>query len=157
MASSNAAKTKFKPMLLLILLVPVGLFMLPSTIVLLAALVPTFVARVVDTTPQRYLTLTVGAMNVAGSLWMLHDVWMLGGGFDAVFPTLRDSFGWLAALLGAGAGWVIYGVMGAIAAYFATVQTGIRLRRLQRDQESLVAEWGDPVRVLPKAKAKSED
>ena len=159
MASSKTAPVKslakspakFKPMLLLILLAPVGLFMLPSTAVLLAAMIPTAVARIVDTTPQRYLTLTVGAMNLAGSLYMLHDVWLLGGGLDSIVPALRDSYAWLAALLGAGAGWVIYGGMGAITAYFARVQTGIRLRRLEREQERLVEEWGDPVRQLPKA------
>ncbi len=154
MASGATAQPKFKPILLLLLLVPVGLLMLPSTIVLLAAMIPTAVARFVDLTPQRYLTLTVGAMNLAGSLWMLHDVWVLGGGFDAIVPTLRDSFAWLAALAGAGTGWVIYGAMGAVAAYFASVQTGIRLRRLRRDRESLLEEWGDAVRLQPKGNAK---
>lgn len=152
MAASGTAPTKFKPMLLLILLVPVGLFMLPSTIVLLAAMVPTAVARVVDPTPSRYLTLTVGAMNLAGSLWMLHAVWMAGGGFDSILPTLRDSFGWLAALLGAGAGWMIYSAMGVITAYAATVQSGIRLRRLQRERERLLEIWGEPVRQPAKAR-----
>jgi hypothetical protein len=59
-AETAAAGPKgFRPALLLILLLPAAALMAPIAIVLAAALVPSMVARIVDASRERYLTLTV--------------------------------------------------------------------------------------------------
>src|SRR5689334_3216166 len=121
MAASNAtAKPNAKPVasapgkkkngwwLVVCLVTPVALLLLPSTLVLIPAMVPTLVARIVDPAPGRQLTVTVGSLNFAGSLWFMHDLWSAGQSFSAIMPTLSDMIGWLAALVGAGMGWAIY-------------------------------------------------
>ena len=102
---ATAQPAKKRGMLVFILMLPVALILLPVTMVLAPAMAPTLVARVVDPAPGRYLTITVGSLNFAGSLWFVRDLWMAGFGFSAVGPTLGDMMGWLSALVGAGCGW----------------------------------------------------
>jgi hypothetical protein len=160
MAASNAA-AKAKPAaaaaapqapkkrgnwLYVCLAMPVALALLPSTLVLLVAMVPTLVARVVDPAPGRQLTITVGSLNFAGSLWFMSDLWSAGQSFSAIAPTLSDMIGWLAALVGAGMGWAIYSLMPIVTRSVATTKSALRLRSVRKSQEDLVAEWGEPVR-----------
>ena len=171
MAASNAAaKTAAKPgakqavpkparkkgyWLLLCLVMPVALLLLPSTLVLIPAMVPTLVARVVDPAPGRHLTITVGSLNFAGALWFMHDLWSNGQSFSAIMPTLGDMMGWLAALVGAGTGWGIYSLMPIVSRSIAATKSNLRLSRVRKGQEDLVEQWGDPVRggiTLPAAR-----
>jgi len=145
-AAPKPAKKKKGPWLLLCLAMPVALLLLPSTLVLLVAMVPTLVARIVDPAPGRHLTITVGSLNFAGALWFLHDLWSDGQSFSAILPTLGDMIGWLAALVGAGAGWALYSLMPIVSRSIATTKSNMRLNRLRKGQDELVEQWGDPVR-----------
>jgi hypothetical protein len=156
-ASKAAAKPGPKPAapqapgkrgtwLLICLAMPVALLLLPSTLVLIPALVPTLVARIVDPSPGRHLTITVGSLNFAGALWFMHDLWSAGQSFSAILPTLSDMIGWLAALVGAGMGWVLYSLMPIVSRSIATTKSDLRLSRVRKAQEDLVEQWGDPVR-----------
>jgi hypothetical protein len=138
-------------LLLLCLLTPVALVLLPTTLVVLPAMIPTVVARIVDPGPGRHLTITVGSLNFAGALWFIHDVWAYGQTFAAVQPALSDMMAWLAALVGAGAGWTIHWVMPVISRRIAETKSSVRLARLRKRQEELVEQWGEPVRnVTPR-------
>jgi len=144
-ATSQPAKKRGVGLLVLLLL-PVALVLLPTTLVLVPAMIPTLVARVVDPGPGRHLTVTVGSLNLAGSLWFAHDVWSMGQSFAAVSPALSDMMGWLSALVGAGAGWTIVWVMPVISRRIAETKSSLRLARLRKRQEELVEQWGEPVR-----------
>jgi hypothetical protein len=128
------------------LVMPLALVLLPSTLVLIAAMVPTLVARIVDPAPGRQLTVTVGSLNFAGALWFMHDLWSAGQSFSAIMPTLSDMVGWLAALVGAGMGWVIYWLMPILSRSIANTKSNMRLSRVRKAQDELVEQWGDPVR-----------
>jgi hypothetical protein len=165
MAASNAAaKAGAKPgakqaapkpakkksyWLFICLVVPVALLLLPSTLVLLVAMVPTLVARIVDPAPGRHLTITVGSLNFAGALWFMHDLWSAGQTFSAIVPTLSDMLAWLAALVGAGTGWALYSLMPIASRSIATTKSNLRLSRVRKSQADLVEDWGDPVRGGP--------
>jgi hypothetical protein len=140
------APKKRGPWLYICLAMPLALVLLPSTIVLLAAMVPTLVARIVDPAPGRQLTITVGSLNFAGALWFMHDLWSAGQSFSAIVPTLSDMIGWLASLVGAGMGWAIYSLMPILTRSIATTKSNLRLSRVRKSQEELVEQWGDPVR-----------
>jgi hypothetical protein len=143
-ASAKSGKKAF--FLLLLLLMPVAGLLLPTTMVLVVAMVPTIVAWIVDPSPGRHLTITVGCLNFAGSLWFIHDLWAMGQTFAAVAPTLGNLMAWLAALLGAGAGWVIFWVTPHITRSVAAAKSSVRLNRIRKAQEELVELWGEPVR-----------
>ncbi|WP_395020537.1 hypothetical protein [Dongia sp.] len=145
-AAAPPAPKKRGPWLYICLAMPLALVLLPSTLVMLAAMVPTLVARIVDPAPGRQLTVTVGSLNFAGALWFMHDLWSAGQSFSAIMPTLSDMIGWLAALVGAGMGWALYSLMPIVTRSIATTKSNLRLSRLRKSQEALVEEWGDPVR-----------
>ena len=145
-AAAPAAPKKKGKWLYICLGMPVALMLLPSTIVLAVAMVPTLVARIVDPSPGRQLTITVGSLNFAGALWFMYDLWSPWPTFAAIVPTLSDMIGWLAALVGAGMGWVIYSLMPILSRSIATTKSNLRLGRVRKSQEELVEQWGDPVR-----------
>ena len=136
----------FKPWILAIPLLLISLVFLPSAAVIAVGMVPTMVARVIDSSPGKRLSITVGAMNLVGCLYFLHRIWAAGHSISDIPMVLGDSFGWLCALLGAGAGWVIFGATPLLIAQIAQAQTTVRLRRLNNDQDRLVKEWGESVR-----------
>lgn len=143
-AKADAPKA-FKPALLLLLLLPAAALMLPMAIVLAAALVPSLVARLVDSSQGRYLTLTVFSLNLVGALYFVHELLAMGNDFDVLAIVLRDSIGWLAALSGAGCGWLLFLAMPPVIAKMAEAQSALRMRRVHRDQAQLVEEWGQVV------------
>lgn len=146
-ANANAGTSLgFKPWILVAPILVVALFFLPTSIVMTAAMLPTIVARVVDTSYGKRLSITVGAMNLVGCLYFLNRIMAMGNMLSDVPIVLSNSFGWLCALLGAGMGWVIFGMMPVIVGQLARTQTAIRTRRVTGDQERLVKEWGEAVR-----------
>ena len=144
-AQPAPAPKAFKPALLLVLLLPAAALMAPIAIVMAAALVPTVVARIVDSNPHRYLTFTVLGLNLVGSLYFVHQVLTKGNSLEVVAMVLQDSIGWLAALSGAGCGWLLFLAVPPLIAKMAEAQSGLRLRRVHRDQTQLINEWGEVV------------
>lgn len=144
-AQASPAPKAFKPTLLLVLLLPAAALMAPIAIVMVAALVPTVVARIVDAHPNRYLTFTVLGLNLVGSLYFVHQVLTMGNSLEVVAQVLQDSIGWLAALSGAGCGWLLFLAMPPLIAKMAEAQSALRLRRVHRDQTQLINEWGEVV------------
>jgi hypothetical protein len=144
-AQASPPPKAFKPALLLVLLLPAAFLMAPIAIVMVAALVPTVVARIVDSNPNRYLTFTVLGLNLVGSLYFVHQVLTKGNTLEVVAMVLQDSIGWLAALSGAGCGWLLFLAVPPLIAKMAEAQSGLRLRRVHRDQTQLINEWGEVV------------
>ena len=144
-AQPAPAPKAFKPTLLLVLLLPAAALMAPIAIVMVAALVPSVVARIVDSNPNRYLTFTVLGLNLVGSLYFVHQVLTKGNSLEVVAMVLQDSIGWLAALSGAGCGWLLFLAVPPLIAKMAEAQSGLRLRRVHRDQTQLINECGEVV------------
>lgn len=147
-AASNAGAPQgkpFKPALLLVLLLPVAVLMAPTAIVLLAALMPTYAARLMDSSPGKFLTWTVLGMNIVGAIYFLHELWTLGEDFGAIAIVLGDPIGWLAVFAAAGSGWGLYLLMPLATARMAATQSALRMRRVERDIARLTEEWGPGV------------
>ncbi len=144
--SVDAGQANIKSWVIIVPVVLIGLIFLPSAIVIGVAMIPTLVARVVDTSPGKRLSITVGGFNLIGALYFLHVVWAAGQGMDDIMPTLKDGFGWLCALVGAGIGWLVFGFMPGIFGKIAAAQTALRVRNITKEQDRLVAEWGETVR-----------
>jgi hypothetical protein len=147
-ANVKASGLGVKPWVLITPVLLIGLVFLPSSAVIAAGMLPTIVARVVDTSPGHRLSLTVASFNFVGCLYFLNRIWALGHSVSDVPIVLGDSFGWFFALAGAGMGWVVFGGMPAIIAQIARTQTAVRLRRITGDQDRLVKEWGETVRGI---------
>lgn len=131
--------------LVIALMVPVAVVMLPSAIVLAAAMVPTMVAWVVDPRGKRYLAVTVGALNFAGSLFFLALLWTDVNDVPHAFGVLRNVYGWLVAYGAAAAGYGFHFMMPSIAEGIMRFRAEARLGRLEKQMREMVEEWGEAV------------
>ena len=145
MAVTDQTHFAFRPKLMLALLLPLALIFLPTTTVLVTGMIPTLVAFVIDSNRRRYLTITVGGLNLVGSLYFLRQLWVLGQRLSDIPIVLANSYGWLAALSGAAFGWLLFLGMPFVVRNVAIAEARIRLYSLRREQEKLVQDWGKAV------------
>ncbi len=134
-------------------LVMTGLFMLPviavlapSCMVLTINMVPTIVAYVVDRSREKYLAVTVGLLNVCGSLPALAALWQQDQSYGAALDIASNPFYWLMAYGAAAIGWVVYLGLPPILEHYYGITSHARLHNHQRKQQILVEAWGEEVR-----------
>ena len=72
---------------------PVAGLLLPTLIVLALALLPTLGAYAAERSREKHLVMTVGLMNLSGSLPALVKLWSLGQSFGSIGPVIHDPFG----------------------------------------------------------------
>ncbi|MFA7429506.1 MAG: hypothetical protein WCZ23_05075 [Rhodospirillaceae bacterium] len=132
-----------------ILIVIAGLvmvaFFMPTLLLLAFAMLPSFVALVVDRGPQRYGGVTVGGLNFAGVMPYLMDLW--GGANDVphALTILSDVFT-LVVIFGAAAfGWLLYSATPGVMAAFIGLTSTRRISALRSRQQELLREWGPEV------------
>jgi hypothetical protein len=120
-------------------------FMLPSVVLLLAGLIPTYVAYGTDPDPDKSGAASVGAMNLAGITPFLIDLWMKGQTLDNAFRLLTDANNWFIILGAAAVGQlVIYAIPQAIATLTLT-HAEARVRGLRKNLDMLKESWGSDV------------
>lgn len=128
---------------------PLAVVMLPSFIVLAAAMAPTLVAWLVDPRGRKHLAATVGSLNFAGALYFLVALWSDDHDVAHAFAVLRDIYGWLVAYGAAAAGYGIHYGMPTLTDGIARLRAAAHLNRLEREMRGLVEEWGEPVATPP--------
>jgi hypothetical protein len=126
---------------------------LPLCILLLSGLVPTMVATVLDRYRARYLTRTVGFMNLAGLTPLVVHLWTSGLTMDAVAAILSRPINWLTMYGAAGIGWVLFLGMPSLARVFVDIRADQLQRDLKTRADQLVQEWGEEVTGKPKSGA----
>lgn len=132
-----------------ILIVVAGLvmvaFFMPTLILLGFAMMPTFVALVVDRGPKRYGGITVGGMNFAGVAPYLMELWSGPNDVPAALMILGDVFT-LVVIYGAAAiGWFLYSATPAVMTAFLGATSTRRIASLRNRQQELLREWGPEV------------
>lgn len=133
----------------LILVLPLGLLVLPTTLLLIAGLIPTMVALVVDRDPDKSAALTVGAMNFCGIMPYCIRLWQGGHTTDVSFLLLSQSTTWLVMYGAAGMGWLIYFTVPRLVAGFNISRYQARIRQLDAARAELVQDWGPEIAVKP--------
>ena len=144
MATSSASASSTKAIIILIL---VGLlvFTLPTVLVLITGMVPSFIAYATDRRREKYKTLSVGCMNLLGVLPLLTMLWTKDHSFDMAFSLFVDPFNWLIVLGSAATGWTIFLIAPSVVAMFLSARIELSVDRLKRRQNKLIEEWGDDV------------
>ncbi|MFC7333223.1 hypothetical protein [Rhodocista pekingensis] len=132
-------------LLLLALILPFGLVVMPTTILMLAALVPTLVAYVVDRDPEKSAPLTVGAMNLCGVMPFAIRLWQDGHTIELTMRMLADPYTWLVMYGGAAIGWLLYFGIPPLVAGAVVMRDGTRIREMEEQRRLLVEEWGPEV------------
>jgi hypothetical protein len=118
---------------------------LPTVMVIVFALLPTFVAFIVDKTPGKSAVICVGSLNLCGVLPYLIDLWTGENSMDGAILILTDVFS-LVVIYGASAfGWMIFQSLPPIVATFITILAQSRVSSLRSAQRKFIEEWGSDV------------
>jgi len=118
---------------------------LPLCILLLTGLVPSMVAALVDRYRAKYLTRTVGFMNLAGLTPLVVQLWGAGHTMVGLADILSRPINWLTMYGAAGIGWVLFLGMPSLARVFVDIRADQLQRDLNTRATGLVREWGEEV------------
>jgi hypothetical protein len=152
-AAPEKAKMPLSVRFAIFMVIVTAVIFLPTTIVFSVCMIPTLVASIVDNHPQKTAWLTVGAMNVAGTV----PVWfsLLDSGqysmLDAAraipmaFQLISQPMNILVAYGFAAGGWGIYNYVTPWVAAAVQSRNEHRLRDIDKRQKALVKKWGDGV------------
>jgi hypothetical protein len=143
----GAGKSKFSGRTIgtAIIMLPVIAVLMPSCILLVLNLAPTIVAYAIDRTREKHLSITVGLLNLSGSLPALLRLWTEGQSYEVALRVAGDPFNMLISYGAAAVGWCIYLAMPIILGQYYTLTSSTRLRILQQRQETLIEAWGDEI------------
>lgn len=117
----------------------------PTCLVLLIGAAPTLVAYTVDRTRDKSLTVTVGLLNVCGTLPGIVELWSRGQSYTAALRLAGDPFVWLIAYGAAAIGWGIYLMLPPLLSHYYAMATHARIVAYRRRQAQLVEAWGEEV------------
>jgi hypothetical protein len=126
---------------------------LPTTIVVSVCMIPTLVAAIVDNHARKTAWLTVGAMNMAGTVpvWISlmdsgqYSMLDAGRAIPAAFQLIVQPSMLLLSYGGAAVGWFIYNKVTPLVAAIVQSKNERRLRDIDKRQKALAKKWGEGV------------
>ena len=130
---------------MLVFIVPMAVFLLPTTVVLAVLMLPTIVALLTDSTPGRSVLVTVGLLNGVGSMPAVFEVWSQGHYLVEALAVIGQPIYWLIAYVAAGLGWTIFLGLPPILRQYYQVATDLRVKQLKKRQDELEDLWGEAV------------
>lgn len=131
--------------LIMILFALMAPFMMPTLTLIMVGMMPTFVALLTDTDPEKSATSSVGAMNIAGLVPFLIDLWVKGQTMENAFIILRTPANWLIILGAAAIGQLIVFAVPQAMASMTFIHAESRIKNLKRNLDQLKASWGPDV------------
>ncbi len=120
---------------------------LPTSLLLFFGFMPTFAALVIDPTPDKIKTMAVGAMNLAGVVPFLLQLWTSGNAqnIETAFHIVAEPETLITMYGTAAVGYVIfYGISGIVAALLLQ-QGKSRLEEVRKRIMELERKWGREV------------
>ena len=118
---------------------------LPTAIVGVVGMVPTLVTFIVDLTPGRYACRCVGALNFAGVVPFLRELWSGGNNLAAAVRIIGEPNSWLISYGAAAFGWALFLSLPGMIAAFSMLDAKRRVYALRDKQHRLVREWGKSI------------
>ena len=110
-------------------------------------MLPAIVAIVVDRGAGRFASKTVFACNFVGILPFLFDIGLAYERSIAAKQLMVDPFTWLVMYGFAAIGWILIWILPQITLIIYTIRADVNAKKLHKDQESLLDEWGDEVKT----------
>ncbi len=147
-ASAKAAKKSGNKLRSIVIMLVLGCaipFMVPTVILVVAAMFPTYFAFATDDDPQKSGAVSVGAMNFAGVVPFIIDLWNKGQTMANAFTILSDANAWLIIMGAAFIGQlIVYAIPQAIATLTLT-HAEARAKSLRKNLDLLKESWGPEV------------
>ena len=154
MAQNNIRRTGGAPMkkkggmkvqVFLILGLLIAILFLPTTFMLLIGMAPTLVALLVDRAKRKTKAVTIGAMNLAGAMPFVLELWFEGNNFEKAFELVMDPEHIIIMFLAAAVGYLINWSMTGLVATFLLQRGKSRVKAIEKRQKELVERWGKEV------------
>jgi hypothetical protein len=118
---------------------------LPTTILLVAGMLPTIVARVIDRSPERLKAVTVGCMNFAGCFPFWFEMVQTGHKVDNSLAILTDPLTIVVIYSCAVIGYLIEWICTIIVSGLMVQRGKARLELIKKTQEDFTTRWGPEV------------
>lgn len=116
-----------------------------STLVFAVCMLPTLVAAVIDKSPQKTLWLTIGAVNLAGTVPAWFALWDQGAHLTDALTVLSNPRILLVAFAAAAGGWVIHMNVTPLVAALIIRRNESRVKDIEKRQKELVRKWGEDI------------
>ena len=106
---------------------------------------PTAVALFVDRDPQKYASISVAAMNLAGVSPYLVEFIFGPASFGGAIELVSNVFVLVVIFGAAAVGWVLVLALPPVISIVLAVITDSRIQALRKEQSQLVEDWGEGV------------
>lgn len=116
-----------------------------STLVFAVCMLPTLVAAVIDKSPQKTLWLTIGSVNLAGTVPAWFALWDQGAHLTDAITVLSNPAVLLVAFGAAAAGWVIHMNVTPLVAAMIIRRNESRVKDIEKRQRELIRKWGEDI------------
>ena len=116
-------------------------FVPPTMLVLIAGMIPSFVAILLQTERTGGLA-SMLAFNLAGVIPVIGILWQRGHSFHEAFKILSDVYMWLAMFGGAGIAVFLAWAVPIVVFAGYELQAKANLAKLQKQRAKLIEEWG---------------
>lgn len=136
-------------------LLVLGVMYFPMTVLFCGCMLPAFVAALVDNKPDKTAGITVGAMNLAGTVPAWLELFSRGGRIEDALSMLLMPKTLLLAYGAAALGWIIYLQVPDLVSGMLVKRNQKRLGDIDRRQQELIRKWG--ARIAGEAQATSKD
>lgn len=115
---------------------------LPTAVLLFISLLPMFAAFFVDRTRKKLKAVTVGAMNMAGCMPFLMELWTTDHTLEQTFNIIFDPMTIIVIYAAAGVGYLIDWTMSSLVAGIVYQNALARKKVILERQAELVERWG---------------
>jgi hypothetical protein len=124
-----------------------GILFLPTSILIILGMFPTMACALVDRSPQRYATITVGLMNTAGIIPHLVRLWVWGENMQHMLDIISDPLAWLTMYGTATFGWFLFFALPPLVQTILNQRIKLKIASLDHKQNAMVREWGEEIRL----------
>ena len=143
--ADGKVKKPFSVRFAIFMLLVTGAVFLPVTVIILVCMIPTMVAAVVDRHAEKTAWLTVGAMNLAGTVPIIFNLWDMGHTLSASLQIITQPETIMIYYGAALAGWIIYNNITPFVASVIVGKNMQRLKSIDKRQRDLIKKWGKEV------------
>ncbi|MCB1721006.1 MAG: hypothetical protein KDI11_04555 [Alphaproteobacteria bacterium] len=131
--------------LFLIVLILMAAVFLPVAVILFIGLLPTFVAFYADRNKKKIKPITVGAMNIAGCMPFIMELWTTDMSMSKALSVIMDPMAIIVIYSAAGIGYLIDWAVTMLVANFLYQRGRSRKNTIEKRQTELIARWGEEV------------
>lgn len=147
--ASSSKKTPFSVRVSIFCLLVVAVIFFPMTVLFCGCMLPSFVAAIVDRHAQKTAGITIGALNLAGTVPAWLELVRLGGGIEHSIALLLQPRTLLMAYAAAILGWALYFYIPPLVSGMMVRKAEKRLKDIEKRQAELTRKFGVAVTGAP--------